>query len=283
MLAQQQRPRVADRIRTGAEEPRGVRHLLIGLLLGALAFLLLVASASALELAPGEGVVLDGGDAAPRFYQLSSDAPQPAPPVDPIRLRVVLGATSGFMTGLDEPEVEPAALLAATWKLAGSERPLSAVVTLELTAAPGDAVDLESTPASFRSLGMSFGASWKGFPKVAAAGHCEAGFSSRYQTRGHEPAKEAPKWAGCGVRFTTDSRNAHLQITGGPDQRLSGRYLAAIQVSGAMDLAVAKSGRLQGSALAILVRAVLGMERDPRDPDRRDVVTLTLAASWGEQ
>lgn len=199
---------------------------------------------------------------------------------DPVRVRVLAGGTVGLMTG-GEAKVEPLARVAVGWDVWRGDRPIAANVVADFIATPGDAVNL-ADPASFRALEFSLGISWRVVPSVAASAYCEAGFSSRLETRGNEPRDEAPKWGACGARFAAETRHAYLQVGFGGDQRLDGRYVPAVTVSGALDLYESDDGRLEGTSLSLVVRAVLGLDHSINAPQRRDIVTAGVAFGWGQ-
>lgn len=249
--------------------------------------------------------IWDGGDQAPRSAEIpvGIDAPGqfvdprtnvpieapaaidpslPAPKEEPkIRVRILGGAVSGLITG-GEPQIEPMARIDVGWGIIGGKRPVTASVIADLTALPGDAVNLSSVE-SFRALKFSLAGSWKVFPEIAASAYARGSFASRYSTRDETPVYEAPKSADFGVRFSTDERHAFLEVGMGPTQMLDGHWVAAVSIRGSLDLYQAEMGsRLEGTSLAITVDAQLGMEHSYTASTRRDLVAVSICAGWGK-
>lgn len=201
-------------------------------------------------------------------------------------VRVLVGGLVGLMTDND-PKIEPAARIDVHWNVwrsdnTGSSRACDAHVLGDLTALPGDVVDVTDV-ASFRAIEFELGGSCRPFDSVGAAIYVGGGFTSRLPTRGLEARDEAPKYATFGALFQTPKRNAWLQVGLGPDQRLDGQYVLAVHVSGSLDLLVApKNTRLEGTSLALVVSAILGLEHSPYAPSRRDVVRVGVFVGWGK-
>jgi hypothetical protein len=195
-------------------------------------------------------------------------------------VRVLVGGLVGLMTDAD-PELEPLARIDVQWSVYDGDRPVNAHVIADLTSLPGDAVNL-ADPASFRALEFGLGLSWTPFESIGAAFFAEGGFASRLPSHGNEPRDEAPKWASFGALFQTKTRAAWLGVGLGPDQRLDGKYVMAVQVGGGLDLLKAEDGRLEGTALSLMVSAVLGLEHSPSAPGRRDVVRAGVCVGWGK-
>lgn len=188
------------------------------------------------------------------------------------------------MTDTDT-KIEPAARLDVNWDVWRSKwtsQGCSAHVVGDLTALPGDVVDI-SDVASFRALEMEVGLGCLPFEAVGAQVYVGGGFASRLTTRDKEPLFEAPKYATFGVLFETTKRNAWLQLGMGPDQRLDGKYVLAVHVSGALDLVTApERTRLEGTSLTLMVSAILGLEHSAYAPSRRDVIRVSVMAGWGK-
>lgn len=229
-----------------------------------------------------EGQFGDPRNVVPDEAPVAVDPSLPAPKDEPkIRVRILGGAVSGLITG-GEPQIEPMARIDVGWGVIGGKRPVTASVIADLTALPGDAVNLADV-ASFRALKFSLAGSWKVFPQIAASAYARGSFASRYETRGDVPVTEAPKSADFGVRFSTEERHAFLEVGMGPTQFLDGSWVAAVSIRGSLDLYEAEMGsRLEGTSIALTVDATLGLEHSYTVSTRRDMVTVGAVLGWGK-
>lgn len=185
--------------------------------------------------------------------------------------------------------VAPLARVGVAWPLlrgvdskgrALADRGPRVTVTADLTALPGEAVEL-SDPATFRAIEATLGIDQPLGGKIAAAIGLRAGFASRLATDTETPRDKAPRFGSVGMSFSGTGGD-HLFVGIGGDQRLTGEWEAAVLVEGAVRLYTAESGVFQGGALSLIGRAILGLDfgagagADPGRP-RRDSIAVGIA------
>ena len=190
--------------------------------------------------------------------------------------------------------VTPLVQLAVEADTAKSAHAPKLVVLADLTALPGEQLDLQD-PATYRALELSVGLAQPLGDSLRFRLYAEAGFASRLPGD-TQPRDRTARWASLGLRFAGE--HAWLQVGLGPDQRLGVRpevlpapdvspgpqlaparngYQAAITVRGSVDItSLGERGRV-----ALVGSAVLGLDLSRRwaslDGGRGDVVRLGVA------
>lgn len=188
-----------------------------------------------------------------------------------LRFRMMGGALTSIATDT-EASLEPLASLGIEAPLSTSERGPSLEVQADLTALPGEALNL-SDPLTFNALEMHVGISQPLPLPLLFSVYAEGGFASRLATSS-EPVTRLPGWASFGFLFRTADRDHSLRVGIGPDERLSGEWAAAVHISGQ-----AKIGERAGVSLYLvgsLVRA-LDLSAYGYTAPARDALRLGIA------
>ncbi len=192
---------------------------------------------------------------------------EPGPEHPTMRLSVLAGSLASLSA--DASGVTPLARLAVDSPLSTKSGWPSLHVVADLSALPGESLEVQD-PSTFRAIEFSAALSQPLHERLRFSLYAEAGFASRLpgDTR---PRDRAPRWGSLGFRVATSDRG-HLTIGAGGDQRLSGQWVPAVQVAGAVQLLEVFGGR------AFLVgSAVLGLDVTGSGPDTRDVIRVGLA------
>lgn len=190
--------------------------------------------------------------------------------------------------------VTPLVQLAVEADTAPSAHAPKLVVLADLTALPGDQLDLQD-PATFRALELSVGLAQPLGTSLLFRLYAEAGFATRL-AGDTQPRDRTARWASAGLRFAGE--HAWLQVGVGPDQRLGvappeptqpspltsamtaashDGYQVAVTVRGSVDItSLGDHGRV-----ALVGSAVLGLDLSRRwsglNGGRNDVVRLGVA------
>lgn len=172
--------------------------------------------------------------------------------------------------------VSPAVMIEVETPFADTPRAPRLVVTAELSALPGEALDVED-PGTWRSLEFRVGASQPLARALRFHLFAAAGFATRLPGT-PEPRDKTARWGSVGLRFA--GARGVIELGAGGDQRLDGRWQAAVTISGRVKLWEATAGPLEGGQLALVGSAVLGLDLSGRyarlDGGPRDVVRVGL-------
>lgn len=199
-------------------------------------------------------------------------APTPAPPS--IRVRALAGGLTALATDT-KTSVEPLASLQVEAPLSTSFRGPKLSVQLDLTALPGEAIDM-ADPSTFNALELGV-AIVQPLPRpLLFSVYAEGGFASRLATS-EEPVTRLPSWWSFGFVFATKDGDHALKIGAGPDERLSGEWAATVHVSGRAKIQQVGSVSVYvvGSALRALDLAAYGYRTPARDSIRLGVALGT--------
>lgn len=193
----------------------------------------------------------------------AQDAPIPTPPpaADPARITVLAGGLVSLGGGTEAPALSPTARIAVEFPLADARLTPRLHVVADLSALPGDAVNLDD-PTTFKALQFTVGVSQPVSERIKAALYAQAGFATRLGTD-PAPRDKAPRYWSAGLRFSGEA--GWLQLGLGLDQRLGGDlYQPAASVAGAVRLYEQEGGSLKGASVYLIGEAVLGLDLSTR-------------------
>lgn len=211
-------------------------------------------------------------DEVPPFAPLPVPTPTPTP--EGPSISVVAGGQVLLTSGDAEKPFKALGRILVDWPLAGTERPMGALVVAEVTALPGRELSL-SDSKSFNAVEVSGAVWYNPIPKFYGSFYCEGGFASAYSDA-VGPNTNAPLWAGCGVYFEdSGTKLGRLKLGLGPDERPGYGWAMAIQVMGQLRLV-----EYENLGVTLTLRAILPLEENPITRQRTTVITAGAGVSW---
>ena len=208
---------------------------------------------------------------APAWSQGPAEpAPEPTPPPN-MKLSLLAGGVASLSA--DASGVAPLVRIRAEARLSKSDKGPNIHVLADLTALPGESIALED-PQTYRALEFSAALSQPLPSPLLFSVYAEAGFASRLPSD-PAPRDRSAKWGSAGFLFQTKDRAGRLTLGLGGDQRLSGEWVAAVQVTGHVKIREAK-----GVSVYLVGSAVLALDLGARNaaaPIARDSVRAGIA------
>lgn len=204
-------------------------------------------------------------DPQPEPTPVPTPIPTPTPSPKPnIRVRAAAGSITSLATDVPA-SVKPLASVGVEARLSTSLRGPSLEVQADLTALPGDTLDL-SDPQSFNALEFIVGLSQPLHPALLFRAYLDVGAASRLATS-EDPVNRLPAFWAVGLLFRTSTREHWLKVGIGSDQRLSGDWAPTVTVSGQAKVGerAGVSFYLVGSMIRALDLSAYGYAVPPRD------------------
>lgn len=188
--------------------------------------------------------------ACPESVTEAQAKPADEPPA--MLVRATAGALTAVATDANA-SVQPLASLSVIAPLSKSRKGPSLAVQADLTALPGETVDL-SDPQTFKALELGIAVVQPLGGPLLFSVYAEGGFASRLAVES-EPVTRLPGWFSAGLLFATADGSHYLRVGMGPDQRLSGEWSPAVHVSGR-----AKVGERAGVSLYLVGSAIRAID-----------------------